>query len=162
MGMSLSGWPKSVGVVVFPASPNRYPGSLLALHSDGAGGGYVAWGDFADDGGGLTGSLWMTRVLSPELVGVPPAARPGALSLSAPRPNPSRGSLMLDVTLPDDSVARVELLDVAGRIVRGQSVQGTGAHAVSFDGLGRLAPGLYFARVSHASGERATRMVLTR
>jgi hypothetical protein len=152
------------GIVVFPASPQRYPGSLLALHADGADGAYVAWGDFHDIGGGQgLGDLWMTRVLAPELVAVPPPATlRSVLTLSVPRPNPSRGSVALDVTLPDEAPARVALLDLAGRIVRKRALQGVGAHSISFDDLASLSPGLYFARVSHRSGERSVRVVLAR
>jgi hypothetical protein len=163
------------GVVVFPASPHAYPGSFLALHSDGAGGGYVAWGDFSDvpgtgdvtwgdfpvySGGGY-GSLWMTRVLAPELVAVPPPAtqRP-MLTLSMPHPNPSRGSVAFDVTLPDETPAHVALLDIAGRVVRARQLQGVGLHSLSFDDLSALSPGLYFASVTSRAGARSVRVVL--
>ena len=68
----------------------------------------------------------------------------------------------MELSLPDDTPARVDLLDVAGRIQRSQSVQGAGAHAIAFRDLGTLAPGLYFARASHARGEATTRVVITR
>ena len=66
------------------------------------------------------------------------------------------------MTLPDDSPARVELLDVAGRVVRSQRVQGAGVHAVSFDELGVFPPGLYFARVSHSLRSATSRVVVAR
>jgi hypothetical protein len=104
--------------------------------------------------------IWMTRLLPSSLVGVAPHAT--AFSLSAPRPNPARGAVALDVTLPDDSPARVELLDVAGRVARAQLVQGAGAHAVSFGDLATLAPGLYFARAVTRGATSTTRLVVSR
>jgi len=89
-----------------------------------------------------------------------PAAR--ALALSAPRPNPARGTVVLDVTLPNDSPARIELLDVAGRVMQARVVQGAGVRKVTFAELGSLAPGLYFARVSHPHGSATSRVVITR
>jgi len=102
----------------------------------------------------------MTRLLPSSLVGVAPHAT--AFSLSAPRPNPARGAVALDVTLPDDSPARVELLDVAGRVTRTQLVQGAGMHAVSFADLATLAPGLYFARAVTRGATSTTRVVVSR
>jgi len=98
----------------------------------------------------------------PILTGVTPHPRTTSLALSAPRPNPARGAVALDVTLPDDSPARIELLDVAGRVVRTQAVQGAGAHTISIDGIAAIAPGLYFARVSTRAGTMATRVVVSR
>jgi hypothetical protein len=125
--------------------PNPEKTSVRAVHAAPDGGAYVAWDslihlyDFQ-----TAGEIWMTRILPSSLVGVAPHAT--ALALSAPRPNPAHGAVALDVTLPDDSPAGVELLDVAGRVVRTQLVQGAGPHAVSFGDLVTLAPGLYFAR----------------
>jgi hypothetical protein len=151
------------GLVVFPASPHPYEGSMLAVHADGADGAFIAWGDYHDIGfGQISGDLWMTHVQAPAVVGVTPPPAPRALALSAPRPNPARGSVALDVTLPDDAPARVELLDVAGRVVRSQDVQGAGLHVLSFDELTSLAPGLYFARGMSRSGSAATRIMVSR
>jgi len=151
------------GLVYFPASVHPYDGALLAVHADGDDGAFLAWSDYHDIGfNQISGDLWMTRVQLPAVTGVTPHVAGNVLALSAPRPNPARGSVALDVTLPDDSPARVELLDVAGRIQRSQTVQGAGAHSVAFRDLGTLAPGLYFARASHARGEATTRVVISR
>ena len=142
--------------------PNPEKTLVSAVHAAPDGGAYVAW----DSASGLPGTwgnsheIWMTRLLPSPLVGVAPHAT--ALALSAPRPNPARGAVALDLTLPDDSPARVELLDVAGRVLRSQLVQGAGAHAISFADLGALAPGLYFARISHPRGGATTRVVVSR
>jgi len=151
------------GFVYFPGSPHSYPGQLLAVHADGDDGAFLAWSDYHDIGfSQITGDLWMTRVQLPILTGVTPHPRTTSLALSAPRPNPARGAVALDVTLPDDSPARIELLDVAGRVVRTQAVQGAGAHTISIDGIAAIAPGLYFARVSTRAGTMATRVVVSR
>lgn len=150
------------GLVFVPASPRPIVGSMLALLPDGADAAFIAWRDDINESiNHGYGDVWMTRVQAPELVGEGSlAAR--ALSLSAPRPNPARGSVALDVSLPDDSPARVELLDIAGRVVRTQVVQGAGAQAVSFADLTTLEPGLYFARVTGRAGSRSTRIAVSR
>ncbi len=151
------------GLVYFPNSPHPYPGKLLAIHAEGDDAALVAWSDYHDNGfGQIIGDLWMNRVQVPTPVtGIPPHATPATLALSAPRPNPARGSVALDVTLSDGAPARVELLDVTGRIVRRQTVQGAGVHAINFSELGSLEPGLYFARVSNHAAARSTRLVVT-
>jgi hypothetical protein len=149
------------GLVIFPGSPHVYAGSMVALHADGADGAFIAWGDYHDIGfNQIQGDLWMTHVQAPVLGVGAPAAR--ALALSAPRPNPARGTVVLDVTLPNDSPARIELLDVAGRVMQARVVQGAGVRKVTFAELGSLAPGLYFARVSHPHGSATSRVVITR
>jgi hypothetical protein len=152
------------GVVITPGSPHPEYWKLSSLHSDGAGGAFVAWRDYHESPpGNYWGDVWMTRVLSPELVDVaPPRVLPNASLLSAPRPNPARESVELDLTLADDGSARVELLDVAGRVMRSQLVEGAGPHAITFDALGSLAPGLYFARVISRDRSAAVRVVVSR
>jgi hypothetical protein len=147
--------------------PTVRPRSVRAVHPDGLGGAYLAWevnGDPNDPNGSFAAHyLYMTRLLASSLVGAPPISHgSAALALSTPRPNPARDVVSLDLTLPDDSPARVELLDVAGRMRRSQSVAGVGPHAVVFADLGSLAPGLYFARATSRAGERSVRMVITK
>lgn len=145
--------------------PNDRKTFVRAVHAGPEGGAYVAWECALTDPdpGADKGEVWMTRLLPWSLVEVtPPAPRVPALALSAPRPNPARESIALDVTLPDDSPARLELLDIAGRPVRTKTVQGAGSHAVAFEGLSTLAPGLYFARISSHAGSTATRVVVSR
>jgi hypothetical protein len=133
---------------------------VRAAVPDGSGGVYVAWGD--NVGGSGDAVVMLQRVLASEFLSAPPPPHATVLALSAPRPNPSRGSVALDVTLPDDTPARIELLDVAGRVQRTQTVAGAGAHSVAFRDLGTLAPGLYFARASHPHGVASTRVVITK
>lgn len=73
------------------------------------------------------------------------------VALEGARPNPASGArLMVAFTLAGDSAARLELLDVDGRIVAARDVGGSGAgpHLVDLS-QGRLVrPGVYFARLS--------------
>ncbi|TMA31314.1 MAG: hypothetical protein E6J87_15960 [Deltaproteobacteria bacterium] len=138
---------------------------LCGLHSDGIGGAFVAWVTYTDRGPSYPylAQIQMTRLLPSSLVGVPPhSGRISTLAISAPRPNPARDAVALDLTLPDDSPARVELLDVAGRVQRSQLVVGAGPHSVGFDRLGSLPPGLYFARAAARAGARSVRVVVSR
>ena len=141
--------------------PNPEKTSVRAVHAAPDGGAYVAWNSTIQLPEYQTaGEIWMTRLLPSALVGVAPHAT--ALALSAPRPNPTRGAVALDITLPDDSPAHVELLDVAGRVVRTQPLQGAGLHAVAFGDLATLAPGLYFARAVTRGATSTTRVVVSR
>ena len=149
-----------------PATPRAIPTSnasatnVRAAVPDGFGGLYVAWEDLPAGEPSLV--LVLNRVLASEFLAAPPAARPSAIALSTPRPNPARSAVSLEVTLPDDAPARVELLDVAGRVLRSQVVGGAGAHDVSFGELGALAPGLYFVRARGPGGTHSTRLVVSR
>ena len=150
------------GLVFVPGSPHPYNGTMLALHADGPSGAFMAWGDYHDIGfGQVTGDIWMAYAQAPTTTSVG-SLSPRALRLSAPRPNPALGSVVLDLVLPDDSPARVELLDVAGRVLRTQLVEGAGPHAITFDELGALAPGLYFARVTSRDRSAAVRVAVSR
>ncbi|HET9887043.1 MAG TPA: FlgD immunoglobulin-like domain containing protein, partial [bacterium] len=74
------------------------------------------------------------------------------ISLSAPRPNPTKGDAVLELTLADAGVAEIAIYDVRGSLVRGLSrgVFEPGQHVAHWDGLddeGRVAaPGFYFVR----------------
>jgi hypothetical protein len=56
-------------------------------------------------------------------------------------PNPFRDQMVVTSTL---TLERVELVDVNGRVVRAQGVNGPGVHVVD---RGGLAPGLYLLRL---------------
>ncbi len=135
--------------------------TIRELHGDGQRGMYVAWDrssfttPFAFPSG-----IWMTHLdATPVGAGVTPSGNP--LALSAPRPNPTRGSAAFELTLPDDSAAQLELLDLAGRVVQSRSVAGAGRHAVTFDALDRVSPGLYFVRARARSGVSTSRVVVS-
>jgi hypothetical protein len=132
------------------------------VHAAADGGAYVAWESPTGPPGqvGTTGEIWMTRLLPTSLVSVPP--HPAVLRLSAVHPNPARSSVSMEVVLADDAPARVELLDVAGRVMRTQVAAGAGPHAITFDALGSLAPGLYFARATSGIGSTTVRVAVSR
>ena len=150
------------GLVFTPASPNAFAGAFLAVKADGPSGAFLAWSDYHSIGSGqFSGDLWMTYAQAPTTTGV--GGAPRALQLSAPRPNPALGSVVLDLVLPDDGGARVDLLDIAGRVMRTRRVDGTGPHSITFDRLGSIAPGLYFARATSArAGATTVRVVVSR
>jgi hypothetical protein len=97
-----------------------------------------------------------------DLLDVPPAA--GArLSLERPWPNPARGPFSVTFSLPAEGDASLELVDIAGRRVleRSLGVLGAGAHTVQLGTLaGRVQPGIYFLKLTHARASVAARLVL--
>ncbi|HMA45826.1 MAG TPA: FlgD immunoglobulin-like domain containing protein, partial [Frankiaceae bacterium] len=99
-------------------------------------------------------------------VDAPGAALPRELTLSAPAPNPLRGSATLHLALPRAAKVAVAVFDQQGRRVRillaGE--QPAGDHAVCWDGrdaAGRLVPnGIYFVRCD-VEGRALTRRIAT-
>lgn len=91
---------------------------------------------------------------------------PELLRLSAPAPNPSRGSVSLALELASSLAARVAIYDVQGRLVR-TLLDGTaaGAHTLTWDGRDasgrRTGAGVYFVRASAAGVRRVQRLVRT-
>jgi hypothetical protein len=101
-------------------------------------------------------------------VGVPHAtpplgAPPSRLELGAPRPNPVAGLATVSFALPSAGEVTLTLHDVAGRRVRtlyrGDAVAGPGAMQVDCGGLAR---GMYFLRLTTASGSAARRVMIVR
>lgn len=90
------------------------------------------------------------------------------LTLEAPRPNPSAGSTQLAFTLPSKSFVRLAVYDVAGRQVREllSETRAAGRHEATWDGRDAsgvaTAAGVYFARLSAAGEQRATRIARAR
>lgn len=85
------------------------------------------------------------------------------LALHPLQQNPSRGgTVRVDFTLPDAGAARLELMDVAGRLVEAREVGalGPGRHAFT---LGRdLRSGVYLVRLRHAEGAMGTKVAVVR
>jgi len=82
------------------------------------------------------------------------ALPPAVFALERVRPNPARATaLTVEFGLADDAPARLEVLDVAGRVVLARTVAGAGSHALSLSPERRMAPGLYLVRLRQ--GERS-------
>jgi glucose/arabinose dehydrogenase len=100
-------------------------------------------------------------------VGVPDGT-PAGVALSPPRPNPSSGSVAFTLTLPRASWVAFEVIDVQGRTVwRDEAgMREPGTHALAWPGTtlagGRVAPGLYLARISAAGETRVRRVAIVR
>ena len=87
----------------------------------------------------------------PAPVGIGPGNGAARLALRPPTPNPGHGRwLVVEFTLADASPARLELVDVAGRLVTAREVGalGGGAHRVELAGPSPLRAGLYFVRLT--------------
>lgn len=101
-----------------------------------------------------------------------PLGSPLALALHSPSPNPSRGGTMFLFALPGGgeaaSPATLELVGVDGRRVRTllSATLPPGEHRARWNGQddgGRLVPpGLYLARLTTPSGQRTTKVMVTR
>lgn len=92
-----------------------------------------------------------------------PTAPAAAIALSAPAPNPARGSARVRLTLPREARVTLELLDVTGRRVRTliRGVLDAGAHDRTLD-LHGLAPGVYRVRLRESGASQVRPLVLTR
>jgi len=108
------------------------------------------------DGFGST-ETWALDFGEPLAVG-----SPSSVALAVAGPNPTRGALRFDVTLPEAGTAMLEVFDAAGRRVATRAVDGPGRVTVAFDGAGRVAPGVYVARLSFAGREVTTRAAVIR
>ena len=127
---------------------------------------YDGWGEAAgrDSILVMNATLWATR-RAPDLPLAAPPAPPARLALAPPSPNPSRGVTTLRWSLATAADGTLELRDVAGRRVRtlARGTFAAGEHAQTWDGrdaTGRpVPPGLYFARLVAAGGQRSQRIV---
>lgn len=86
------------------------------------------------------------------------------LALSGMTPNPAVRELSVSFSLPDDSPASLELMDLAGRRVRSIEVgsRGAGRHVVSLGSAGSLPAGVYLVRLHHAQRTLVAKAVVMR
>jgi hypothetical protein len=86
------------------------------------------------------------------------------LALAGPRPNPALGDLTVSFSLSDASPARLEVLDLAGRITFSRELVGLGAgnHVLRLAGDRSLAPGVYLLRLTQGHSLRTARAVIMR
>jgi hypothetical protein len=115
-------------------------------------------GGYVDNGG--VGAEWV--FIDPSLLAVNDGGSL-AFALEGVRPNPTRGSgLNVAFELPNGGGARLELLDVSGRRVLSREVGslGAGRHTVNLSAGRKVAPGLYWVRLSQGANQRATRVAV--
>jgi hypothetical protein len=100
----------------------------------------------------------------PGTSGVPDGPAPG-LALVGLGPNPTRGDRVpVSFTLGDSRPARLEVVDVTGRVVRAQTVHAVagGAGAVDLAAGARLAPGVYWVRLSQGASRVVRSLCIVR
>src|SRR5213075_943925 len=106
----------------------------------------------------------MTVLLGSAPLAVERDAAPAGLALARVGPNPGRGRVSLDLTLPRDGQARLELFDAAGRRVAvladGWFTAGRQRLDWSASAHGALHPGLYWARLTFAGEARSVKIVI--
>jgi hypothetical protein len=113
-------------------------------------------------GGSYLNDTWELHLAS--LVDAP-ARPPLALRLGAVVPNPSRAATSIGFELPRAGGARVEIFDLAGRLVRvlDAPALGEGQNALRWDGAsssGETAPaGVYFYRLGAGGEWRSGKLV---
>jgi hypothetical protein len=97
-------------------------------------------------------------------VDVPPPGQV-ALAIRGVTPNPAVGGrLRVEFALRDGSPARLELMDVAGRLLHSRDVGsfGPGTHALDLSAGRVLRPGMYFLRLTQGGREARTRATVLR
>ena len=85
-------------------------------------------------------------------------------SLEGLRPNPAAGELTVSFTLPSATPATLELLDVSGRRLLSREVGalGIGHHRLRLDAGLRIAPGIYWLRLTQGGRSHLVRGVTLR
>jgi VCBS repeat protein len=104
-------------------------------------------------------------LLAPTAVSVEPGGAALTLALHGARPNPSLdGRLSLSFVLGREGTARLDLVDLAGRRIlsRDLSHLGGGPHVLEMAGAERVAPGIYFARLSQGPQTLESKVVVAR
>ncbi len=87
------------------------------------------------------------------------------LAIHGTTPNPSAGGrLSVDFALRDGGPARLELMDVAGRLRLSKTVGtlGPGRHTLELSDGGTIHPGIYFLRLTQGGREVRARTVVFR
>lgn len=93
-------------------------------------------------------------------LGSPPPP-PNRLSMSAPWPQPASASLQLALHLNDAGPARLSLFDLNGRLVREQTVAGSGDQVLTVD-LKGVRSGVYLIRATQGGVTTSRRAVIVR
>ena len=84
---------------------------------------------------------------------------PVSLALAGTRSNPVQGALDIRFSLPSTEAARVELLDVNGRLVRSAEVGafGPGQHTVTLGEAREIPAGMYWVRLRQSGRTLTTK-----
>jgi hypothetical protein len=92
-----------------------------------------------------------------QLVGVENV--PTELALAGMRPNPATGPLNVAFSLPSSDPARLEMIDISGRVVRTRDVgnMGAGHHLVALGQGNELSAGIYWLRLSQGQHTLTTK-----
>ena len=92
-----------------------------------------------------------------------PAASGPEFALSAPAPNPVRGSARVRYSLAEAGPVRISAFDALGRLVSvvHEGDESAGAHEASFD-ASRLPAGMYVLRIEAAGASRTVRATVVR
>jgi hypothetical protein len=132
-----------------------YQGWSVALSADGS---TAVVGGFGDNRS--AGAAWVFVNASPTSGSDVDSL---GFALAGARPNPTRGrGLNVVFALPTGATARLELLDLSGRrvLLREVGSLGAGRHTVNLAEGRRLAPGLYWVRLTQGANRRSTRVVV--
>ncbi len=78
--------------------------------------------------------------------------------------NPARDGVIVSLSLPAAGPARLELLDISGRVVRSRDLSelGLGGHTVRWLPPGTITPGRYWVRLRQGEQSRTTGIVVLR
>jgi hypothetical protein len=85
-----------------------------------------------------------------------------AFALEGARPNPAVDALAVAFSLPDATLARLEVLDPSGRLIAARAVEGAGRQVLRLAGPGAIAPGLYLVRLTQHGRALTARVVMVR
>jgi hypothetical protein len=145
-GALAPGWPIG-GANVSSATGNQEDAALLPSSTEGA---FVAWEDSRN--GNV--DVYATRVEPVVAVSVP-LPEVGKLAFRALAPNPARNFVRVDLTLGADGQAKLDLIDVRGRVCAHALV--SASSTISLDGL---ATGLYWLRATRNGSTATARLAI--
>jgi len=118
-------------------------------------------------------ALWPTQYTSVAFTlasGTSVSGNPASVAFEvAPcRPNPTAGATLFDFSIPRAGSVKLDIFDIAGRLIRtiARASLAAGRHEVSWDGRsasGReLSPGIYEARFSYEGRQSSQRIAVIR
>ena len=108
-------------------------------------------------------SLYLRQIRDRQTPVAGDGAPTGGLHLGSPSPNPTSGTTSISFELAAPTDVSLSVVDVLGREVTrlADGPRAAGSHRQSFD-AGRLAPGVYLARLTTGTAVRAVRFTVVR